>query len=377
MVASSPVFQAGPQDAFAAGAIFRAAQGQHELHAVFRFRYEHFFKRFPTGYPGVDHEKRLVVEPHDCQATHLCAFDEHETLTAVSTAVPTDLKCLPETWPHWFGFDALGTKHLARTIISTRMVLHPRVRRTDLFTRFHQAILGSYRKGGHLFAVHYSRPDLVSRYESLGHRRYHKAFHLPSGQLRVPMIMDLKDQETPVGKAALPPGFVSPAFCLMQPDERLAYLRSRLDRADRELAGLAHSEHLDPILRLASLLRIDDARILSQSLDEAYFGLILSGSLKETKGSVSRQLGPGEFIGAHLIDGPGVDCTVTSAETGAEILIFAPGLVRVAAAQATQIRDPAGIWDCLLKGVARASAQTENLSPMPPQEGKAACGTPS
>jgi len=359
--------------------VIRAAKGQHELDAVFRFRYDHFFNRFPTGYPGVDHEKRRMVEPHDRQAVHLCAFDERGAITAVSSAVPADLESLPDTWPRWFGFEALGAERLARTIVSTRMVLHPQVRRTDLFTRFHRAILCGYREAGHLFAVHYCRPDLMSRYESLGHRRYHKAFHLPSGQLRVPMIMDLSDQNTPAGKYSLPPDFVHPAFCLMRLDERLECLRSRLDGASSGLPWADQPEQLDHVLRQASLLRIDDARCLWQSPDEANLGLVLSGSFAESNGSAPRLLGPGEFIGSHLIDRPGVDCTgisVTSGANGGEILIFAPGLVRAASARVTQGASPAAIWNRLLLTVADPSTQADNPPPIPTQEEYAPCGTP-
>lgn len=384
-MAANPLDQVDSANPREDGLCIREAKGAHELEAVLRFRYEHFFNRFPTGYPGVDHEKRQVVELYDFEATHLCAFDGHETLMAVSTALPAGLDCLPDTWARWFGFDALGAERLERTVVSTRMVLHPRARRTDLFTRFHRAILYSYQKAGHLFAVHYSRPDLISRYESLGHRRYHKAFHLPSGQLRAPMIMDLSGREAPAGENALPPDFVHLAFGLMRPGERLEYLISRLDGACRAFER-AHSEFLDRVLRQASLLGIDDAWSLWQSADEAFLGLILSGSFEEKAGPASRMIGPGNFIGSRLLVGPDMDCTgppgppgtsVTSGAGGAEMLVFAPNLVRAAALQpTTQDTRPAAIWNRLLLAVADAATQADTLPPMPTREGNAVCGTP-
>ncbi|MBI4958263.1 MAG: hypothetical protein HY915_02080 [Desulfovibrio sp.] len=357
----------------------RQATGQQELDAVFRFRYEHFFNRFPTGYPGVDHEKRRVFEPHDLKAAHLCAFGEHGELLAVSTAVPATLASIPDAWPGWFGFGVLGAKRLEHTVVSTRMVLHPGVRRTDLFARFHRAILASYREAGHRFAVHYSRPDLVSRYESLGHRQYHVAFQLPTGLLRAPMIMDLRAHANPAEDDALPPDFIHPALYLMQPGQRLEHLRSRLGGAWLESAGMRQLKHLDSALCQAALFRVHDARTLWHSPEEAFLGLVLSGSCAQSHGpaaSVSRLIGPGEFVGVGLLDGPGSDCAVSSSTGGVEILIFAPALVRAAAAQAAHVAGPAAIWNRLLLAVADAAAQADTLPPTPIREGTSACGTP-
>ncbi|MBF0512855.1 MAG: hypothetical protein HQK81_02195 [Desulfovibrionaceae bacterium] len=158
---------------------------------MFRFRYEHFFNNLPDGFPGVDHAARLVFEPHDLEAVHLCAFDARGELAAVSTAVPATLKTIPPAWADWFDFAGLGSARLAKAVVSTRLVVHPSLRRTDFFARFHGAVLAHYREAGIAFTLHYCRPELAALYESLGHRRFHRAFDLLPGQPRVPMILAL------------------------------------------------------------------------------------------------------------------------------------------------------------------------------------------
>jgi hypothetical protein len=207
-----------------------AASGSDGPSAVFSFRYEHFFHSFPPGYPGVDHARRMVFEPHDQDATHLCALKggasapaPGETgytpavsaaalsapgaLLAVSTSVPATLRSIPESWPEWFGFALLGPKRLAKTVINTRMVLHPGVRGTDFFARFRLAALAHCREAGYLLALHYCGPAMAARYEALGHRLHHKAFEILPGLVRVPMIYDLRELDAcPTRLPVLPKG---------------------------------------------------------------------------------------------------------------------------------------------------------------------------
>lgn len=368
---------------------FRAAQGPQELQAVFRFRYEHFFNRFAAGYPGVDHSNRLVCEPHDHAATHLCALDESGRLAAVSTAVPAGLGCIPETWPRWFDFDGLGARLLKRTVVSTRMVLHPRLRHTAFFPWFHQSILRHYREAGFALAVHYCRPDMLPRYESLGHRGYHTCFSLPTGQLRAPMLIAFEENAGPGLEPGLglglPEGSLRPALSRMPPGRGRAQVAARLAASGARAAAQGLPENLDQALCFASLLRLAKGQCLSTAPDEAYFGLILSGEFLEDDGGPARRLGPGEFMGSRALHGvatglpPGF--TASSAATDGEMLVFAPSLVRLATAHfrgdgvAAGIVDTGEVWEAVCG--AGAMAHGPHPCPWPLHEEGRACGTPS
>ena len=171
----------------------RTARTEAEREAVFRFRYENHFRLFRGGYPGLDHAGCRVCEPHDPASVHTCAFDPDGRLVAVSTATPADAPDAPASWREWFALDRLAPLGLSRLVVSTRMVLGPALRGSGLFREFYRAVVGGYIRSGVLASLHYSRPGLVPRYESLGHRRYAQAFPLPGGEPRLPMIIAFND----------------------------------------------------------------------------------------------------------------------------------------------------------------------------------------
>lgn len=164
-----------------------------ELAAVFRFRYDYHFKTLADGYPGVDHCRRMVVEPHDYKSTHMCAFGADGTLLAVSTSVPASLPCIPGNWADWLGFSLLTDGNLSRTVVNTRMVLHPAIRGTAFFYSFRFNVLMRCRENGFQHALHYCDPILSVRYEALGHRRFHKPFEILPGLVRIPMMFNLSE----------------------------------------------------------------------------------------------------------------------------------------------------------------------------------------
>jgi hypothetical protein len=202
MMLLHPPALAVPPESGQGGLLLCEATGEAELEAVFRFRYEHHFRQFPTDFPGVDHAKAVAFEPHDLNAAHYCVRAADDSLLAVSTSIPALHPGIPPAWPAWFGFRLLGGHRLGRTVVNTRMVLHPDMRGTGFFLRFRLAVLLRCRQDGFFLALHYCSPELAPRYESLGHRLHHGPFRLPSGELRVPMVMDLRDLEPPAGSGA-------------------------------------------------------------------------------------------------------------------------------------------------------------------------------
>ncbi|WP_243439830.1 hypothetical protein [Fundidesulfovibrio soli] len=123
----------------------------------------------------------------------MCAFGTDGALLAVSTSVQASLPRIPDEWPEWFGFSSLNDEDLSRSVVNTRMVLHPDVRGTAFFGSFRFNVLLRCREIGFRHALHYCDPALAPRYESLGHRQWHKPFEIVPGLVRIPMMINLRD----------------------------------------------------------------------------------------------------------------------------------------------------------------------------------------
>lgn len=323
----------------------RRAETSAELEAVFRFRYEHYFRVFPEGFPGVDHARGRMFEAHDLDSEHVCATDAAGALLAVSTATPADAPSAPAAWTGWLALDRLRPLGLERLMVSTRMVLHSAERGGELFAFFYRALKRRYAAAGLLASLHYCRPGLVSRYQRLGHHGYAAPFNLPGGQLRQPMLVALNDAAGP--EAA--PGEASPLttalpelagpgqFHRLSVGERAAWVAERLRAAG---AGALHPEGL-PALRRASLLRVAPGQTLRAEPGEAQLCFILAGRFREELAGGEPCPGPGEFLGG------GGGCAAR-AETAAELLAFDSTLVRrVLAAPDGPAPDAAALWRAL------------------------------
>lgn len=325
----------------------RKAEGAAELEAVFRFRYEHYFRVFPEGYPGVDHVRQRMFEPHDLESEHVCAFDAQGRLVAVSTATPADASGAPAAWAGWLALERLRPLGLGRCIVSTRMVLHSQERGGELFAFFYKALKRRYVAAGLLASLHYCRPGLISRYQHLGHHSYATPFNLPGGQLRQPMLVALNDvagQEGAPANAhglhsALPELDREPRFHRLPAGERRAWVEERL-RAAGVGAAVLPAGGL-PMLRRAAPLRVAAGQTLHAGPREGQLCLVLSGRLREERAGQVLDLGPGEFLGA-------AGGCVARAETAAELLAFDSALV--GRAQAALPGLPAGaaaLWQAL------------------------------
>lgn len=314
--------------------LMRRAQGRDELEAVLRFRYEHFFKCFAAGYPGLDHSRRRVFEPHDQASVHYCAFDAVGELCAVSSATPAGAKETPTEWGSWFRLGSLAHLGLNRVVVSTRMVLHPHHRHSGLFDAFYRFIIERYLDGGFACAVHYCSPGLVCRYEKLGHSLFGDPFVMPPGILRTPMLMDFNDIDglrrvnSPIAGlcAARVPSFsgslqtssigpVPPhAFRLLSPDERLDWLRRRT------AADLPDLGEILPVLEHASLLLLRAGQSHAAPPSGGFLCFVLTGAIREQ--GTERVAGPGSFVGTSLLRFPKKNAPQFEVLVDSEVLAF-------------------------------------------------------
>ncbi len=318
------------------GFYLRPASGEEEFEAVYRFRYEHFFRCCSDGYPGLDRLRGRLFELHDPESIHLCAFDGAGGLCAVSTATPANHPEIPEPWAEWFELERLSPLGLDNVVVSTRMVLHPEYRRTRLFGLFYRFIMGQYFEAGFACAVHYCSPGFVSRYERLGHRLFGKPFIMPPGLLRVPMIIDLNDLDylrglNPElsklhdlrcpGPALLPISSMLPEFeygtnfYLLSPEERLDYIREKLGPD-----GFSQRADLLPLLEHAALLHLKKGLFHRPPRGGGFLCLVLSGLLEET--GANQSAGPGSFVRAGLPGDPPDPPSSFTVLEDSEVLVF-------------------------------------------------------
>lgn len=338
--------------------LLRQVRGEGELEAVYRFRYQHFFRCFAAGYPGLDSVGKRVFEPHDSGSIHYCAFDCEGNLCAVSTATSGAAPGIPKEWEEWFKLSRLAAQGLDRIVVSTRMVIHPDHRHLSkgLFSLFYNFIIERYIEAGFDAALHYCSPGLISRYEHLGHRLYGGPFVIPPGILRVPMLIDLNDPEylrgvgSPVAglfAGRIPKtGVLSQTdlhgidllfnFRLLSAEERLSYLHEHIG-AEK----LPPAADLLPVLERASLLRLKAGMGHAAPPSGGLLCLVVKGSIREQ--GCETPAGPGDFIGTELLIAdsakPVPSFTVL---TDAEVLFFDQALVReaVKAAPAQEDRFP-------------------------------------
>ncbi|MHC1725410.1 MAG: hypothetical protein AB9866_05250 [Syntrophobacteraceae bacterium] len=323
--------------------LLRPAQGEGELEAVYRFRYEHFFRCFAGGYPGLDSVRKRVFESHDCGSTHYCAFDPEGNLCAVSTATQAAALDIPAIWQDWFQLSRLLPLGLDRIVVSTRMVIHPDHRNSSLFDLFYRFIIERYLEAGFDFALHYCSPGLICRYEHLGHRLYGGPFVIPTGILRVPMLIALNDPchlrkvRSPIAgllaarttqpwntpPAALPEIGLLSNFHILSPEERLSYVSAGI-RADR----LPSAEDLMPVLEHASLLRLEEGMGHAAPPSGGLLCLIVKGTIQEQGAGTAA--GPGDFAGAGLLIDPATPAPPFTVLTEAEVLFFDQALTRAA-----------------------------------------------
>lgn len=318
------------------GYSFRTALGVEECEAVYRFRFEHFFRCYPDGYPGLDRTRGRLFEKHDPDSTHFCAFDKAGRLCAVSTATPATVPGIPGHWREWFELERFSPLGLSRVVVSTRMVMSPECRGTGLFGLFYRFIMERYFQAGFACAVHYCSPGFISRYEALGHRLFGKPFIMPPEFLRVPMIIDLNDLDylrrvNPdlatlhdlhcPGPALLPVSSMIPEleygtnFHLLTPEDRLGYIREKLGPNE-----LSQRVDLLPLLEHAALLRLRKGLFHKPPKGGGFLCLVLSGLLEET--GARRPAGPGSFVCAGLPGDPPTPPSSFIVLEDSEVLVF-------------------------------------------------------
>jgi hypothetical protein len=333
--------------------LFRTAQGSGEMEDVFRFRYEHFFRHFPDGYPGLDRPRHRILGLHDWGSIHYCAFDTEGRLCAVCTSTPAVAPDIPPAWQEWFQLGRFAPLGLERVFVSTRMVIHPDHRGHGLFELFYRYMMVHSLDAGFEFAVHYCAPGLICRYEHHGHRVCTDPFTIPPALLRVPLLLVLNDTEhlrrvgSPTAElcAAYPPrsGAALQAalpelttlwnFRLLSPKERLSYVHGRIGTG-----RLPESAVVLPVLEYASPLHLRAGLSHASPPGGGFLCLVLSGSLWEQ--GADSAAGPGSFVGAGLLGDPATRPPPFTVAAETEILVFDQNLTHVAARSGPAPDDP-------------------------------------
>ncbi len=246
------------------------------LERIYRFRYAVHVDELGKGGPAIDHARRRMYEPADDRATHFYAEEDGRIVGCARVNAGADGP-LPDPYRGWLEMEplerALGAR---RMTLTSRLMVDPAYRGRTLASLL---VLRLYEFGLEIGTDDdfiYCAPNLLRLYYRLGYRPYRPAIRPDGTDLRVPLVLCLRDGAH-LTRAVSPFGMMLPGA---------------LDDAGRTAGLLARTypgfEPTPPCLegdvrtlwaRLADgLTRRDARRSLLDGLDEAQIDRVLGAA---------------------------------------------------------------------------------------------------
>lgn len=172
----------------------KVAETPAERERVFRFRYEVHVEELGKTGPGVDPERRMIVDEADEDAEIAYAEDESgriigtcRTRTGARTPLPEGLRVAFNTAP-------VEAAHGATSVsVTGRFMVDPAYRGRTVASLLLFQQFARVRELGIQFNYCYCEPSLVRLYRRLGYRPYREAVRPDGTQLRVPLVLNLRD----------------------------------------------------------------------------------------------------------------------------------------------------------------------------------------
>jgi CRP-like cAMP-binding protein len=175
----------------------RVAATEPDRQEVYALRYRCYVEEMgKTDPPGVDHDRKLIHQPHDDDSRHYLVSDPDAKICAAFTETPLDKTAGPDWWRPVLGLDHLAELDPATITVGSGLVLRPDVRRSLVMALLVKHAFQAQVEAGRLYALMFCTPSLVALYEQLGFRRYTDGFNLSrGGTYLIPMILLMTDQE--------------------------------------------------------------------------------------------------------------------------------------------------------------------------------------
>ncbi len=171
----------------------RPALTPDDLLAVYRFRYSVYVEEMGRAQKYADHNAKIITDPLDVPAAHvLAAWEAGEVVGTVryNFLRSSDIGEYAEQ----YAIAGLAPDLLAATSITTRLMVHPRHRRTTLATRL---ACEAYRRAldcGTLLDFIDCNAHLVEYFAGLGYRPHRTDFVHPEYGAVTVMRLDLTDR---------------------------------------------------------------------------------------------------------------------------------------------------------------------------------------
>lgn len=171
------------------------ASSQEDLNRILRFQYRVYVEEMGKKPPYADHQKKILIDELDYKADYFFTEKDGE----VSSCLRLNSVSHPGVLQKYEKSLALSTflkDHSPDQMkLSTRLMVAPELRGTQVLGALLSEGYEYQRKAGHLFNFCFCAPSLVNLYELIGFRKYTDNFMIPGAGLHVPLVLLLEDYE--------------------------------------------------------------------------------------------------------------------------------------------------------------------------------------
>lgn len=302
----------------------RQAESADDIQSIHKFRYRVFAQHLGRNdLDGVDHERRVLTDPLDRNATHFYLGDPGHPIAAV-TISPIKAADLPAELARFLAIDRLSEAvDTGQMRLVNWLLVDPEHPGSSLVPVLLGACYEKLLASGVELLLTFCRPGLVSFYERFGLEQYSYATQLKGIGLRCPLMLVLRDGarlravrspllrilsksglEDPAGDARLR---LEPVIDLFQASQILVndelWTDTDIKFIERPVPKLFDGigeDNIRHIMNLASVISCQAGELITregETSDDMY--LIVSGAFEASRHDrgAARQLGPGDLFG--------------------------------------------------------------------------------
>ena len=302
----------------------RVARDPQEKEAIQKLRYSVFSGSLGrTDLEGLDHDRKLLVDPLDDVSDHYYIGDLNKPLAAI-TVSPISEQLTPPVL-----YDFLGVRRLSQAVPVDRMrfanwfILTPELAGTSVATKLIGACYEGTWSGSVDLLLTYCRPGHVGFNERMGFEQYAHATHLEGFGLRCPLMLLIRDGT--MLRSCRSPLYrvfkkhetserpdetrlrLEPIIDMFQASQILVnddlWMENAIDADNQKVpvlfAGLKE-EHIRQVLAIASVISVKAGEVITRQgeTSDDMFAIVAGSFLaKDLRTGASRSLQQGDIFG--------------------------------------------------------------------------------